>query len=406
MRKALAIGVLVLLVTALPAGAYDVYKYSQIGQPPDPVPDVNKLGGAQDNSCWLATAANMLAGAGWGLSDKTAQQNGDAIYGQLTGHFGTACGGMEERAINWWLLNYGYNPDAVDANYYRPTLTYNDVTHVDRTLTAADYDFLLNELTRCQYVGVSFVVPGQELGHAMTLVGGNYSSFHVPPGGLQASVWHDSDKTLGVNGDDPHANVWRNANNDWYVNYQDDGNPNNDLLAENYTTLCPGLQKPKSAIDNYDVAYYRDMAPDGSWFRTFREAGVKKDVFADPVWDDSFTLTLGNEIVQDYHKEVWLLIDYLDRDNNTDPNILLVTQQDPNGLSPTEIDYSPDNGQIRLHWVLDYQPAWEKIVFPLGKYCDLSGDVKDLNVATECIPEPATLALLALGGLAMLRRRK
>jgi hypothetical protein len=409
-RRILCLQLIVLLILSVSSGfAYDVYKNSQ---DMTPVPDVNKnpANPQPDNSCWLAVAANLLGGAGWGLSTQTAQQNADAIYGQLVNHFGVNFGGLEERAVNWWLLNYGYNPNAPDLQYYNPTKQYNDVTHVNRTLVAADYDFLLDELTRCQYVGVSFAIPGQELGHAMTLVGGNYSQWHMPPGMQQQSVWHDSDRNNIAPGDDVYTNRWQGSDPTatWYVDYQNTpANPNDDLLAENYTTLCPGLQKPKVAIDNYDVAFYRDMDPAGNWIRTFREAGAKKDVYADPYWDTNYvSLVIGNEFIPEYHKSIYLLIDYLDRDNNADPGITLITPQDQNGLAPTSIQYSPDFGQILLTWDLTYQPDWEKIVFPNVSYYDLSGDVKDFNIATYCVPEPGMIMLVVIGGLSLIRQRR
>ena len=49
-----------------------------------PPPDVDKSSSVQgvDNSCWEATAANMLAGAGYGTG-RTAQLRADQIYGQM-----------------------------------------------------------------------------------------------------------------------------------------------------------------------------------------------------------------------------------------------------------------------------------------------------------------------------------
>jgi len=67
---------------------------------------------------------------------------------------------------------------------------------------------------------------------------------------------------------------------------------------------------------------------------------------------------------------------------------------------------TPGGGQILYSWELDYQPAWEEILFPSEDFYCLSGDVKDFNIATQCVPEPATLALLLVGGLALIRRRK
>ena len=392
---------------ALAVPGYDIYKLSQDGTP---IPDVNKAGGLEDNSCWQAAAANLLAGAGWGKAGQSAAQNAAAIYGHMTAHFGTACGGYEERAINWWLANYGKNPNAPDTSYYDPNNSYTDVTHVLRTLSAGDYEFLLNELVRCQYVAVSFLKPREELGHVMTLVGGNRTPWAVPPGlGQQVAVWHDSDRNLNPPppSDDVLTNRWQGANINatWYLDYwQTPDVPDDDWLAENYTTLCPGLKKPKQAMENYDLAYFKDMDAAGKWFNTFREAGAKKDVYADPVWDDEhLRLTIGNEEIQNFTKDIWLLVDYLDRDNNVPPGITLDTPLEQ-GLTP-EIDYSPDYGQILLHWSLTYQPAWETFVFPTADYWALSGDVKDFDIATICIPEPTTVALLALGLIGLRRRR-
>lgn len=60
----------------------------------------------------------------------------------------------------------------------------------------------------------------------------------------------------------------------------------------------------------------------------------------------------------------------------------------------------------------DTQPAWEKIVFPSDEYVSINlvgnqgYNVLEWNIATECVPEPATLALVALAALSVLHRRR
>ena len=56
----------------------------------DPPPDADKEYGSNDATCWLATAANMLAGAGYGYSSpdtSSVQARADHIYEQLKDHF-------------------------------------------------------------------------------------------------------------------------------------------------------------------------------------------------------------------------------------------------------------------------------------------------------------------------------
>ena len=50
-----------------------------------PAPDADKSTpiAANDNSCWMATASNMLAGAGYG-NGTSVQQRADDIYGNMS----------------------------------------------------------------------------------------------------------------------------------------------------------------------------------------------------------------------------------------------------------------------------------------------------------------------------------
>lgn len=418
-----------LLILGLVAGSawgYDVYKYSQPEANRVPVPDADKpnvAGGMPappaDQSCWQAAAANILAGAGWGKAGNTPQQNAAAIYQQMKQHFGTAQPGNAGLAANWWLYNYGYNANAPDPAYYRPELTYNDVTRISYSYPGivpgggingpnpyGTYDWLLDELDRCQYVTVLWELANSAC-HWLTLVGGDYSVNGMFNG---QSVWHDSDRDwspppnppppVPTSDDNAYVNGV-NANNGWALPmYQT-------VWAQEAIVLCPGLQKRADAVGNYDYAYYWDQdAQTGEMFITSRTSGAKAQQYGDPTWivgQDSWVLEVPNEQIPDWQKVVQLLIDYTDRDNDVDPGITLML---PDGTSVMPaVQYSNDFGQILLTWELDIQPAWERIVFPDAKYLQLNGDVKDWNLATVCVPEPATAMLVLVVGVGLLRRR-
>jgi hypothetical protein len=70
----------------------------------DPAPDSDKPlpVPAGDNSCWLHTAANMLAGAGYGTGT-TVQARADDIWADMNSNYGTANGGWIDTALQWWL---------------------------------------------------------------------------------------------------------------------------------------------------------------------------------------------------------------------------------------------------------------------------------------------------------------
>jgi len=389
-----------------------------------PVPDVNKPGlptpNPGDLSCWMAAAANMLGAADYGTGVDAAAK-AQSIYTTLRNDLGWTNPGSSEYAINYWLYMYGKNPDSPE---FKPTHNYTDVTVGDSStlgrpfLNMNDYQFLQNELLRCQYIEVSFDNPA----HAMTFVGFSQSQ--------NTSTWHDSDYNTTSPGDDTYFTAVDAANNTWDLLDPATGAVVMDN-ADGYVLLCPGLNKPAEAMKNYDVAWFltdneqtqAGTPRDNRWTAEFREAGAKKDVFDDPYWlvagderymQDMPTVHIDNEIVEDMHKEISLLVDYRQRDQ--DPTTEQIMLQIPNpgdegaggvsALFPADSVEWNDSGQALFTWILDYQPAWEEIVFPDNWYFTLEGKVKDWDVATICTPEPATMALLGCGFLAILRKRR
>ena len=402
-------GLVLVTTVAYAQPQYDVYKYSQDGTT---VPDVDKgfHGHVGMPTCWQASAANVLGAAGYGIGHPlgglaTAQQRADHIYSQLTGDLGTMNLGRCERATNYWLYTYGKNPNSPE---YMPANAYTDVTVDDRgfvgglTLGGAnsDYNFLLNELTRCQYVNVSFYWPE----HCMTLVGGNT---WPDPGGFNNSIWHDSDRdrpdVVVTIDDDVYINA-ADGNGFWTLqNYVT-------MKANKYVTLCRGLNKPEKAVRNYDVAYYlQDPDNNGVWDPDFRVAGNMAPLYGNPVWESDSRVIVPNEFVEEMTKEVYLLVDYIDRVAGRVENVGLQIPGEAALRVATTVMPSADDGQLLFFWDLsdlDYQPDSETLVFPNGRYKSLDGYVKDWDVATICVPEPAMMGLLGLGAAGLLARRK
>jgi hypothetical protein len=138
-------------------------------------------------------------------------------------------------------------------------------------------------------------------------------------------------------------------------------------------------------------------------------AGAKAKTYAGPRWDPqdpNHKVIIGNEVIENNHKEIWLLVDYLDRNPNRNEQILLF--DDALGLqwAPTTVTDSNDGGQTLYYWQLTYQPASESILFPTEAYFTLNDYVKDWDVATLCIPEPGSMALIVAGAAAIALRRR
>jgi len=134
-----------------------------------------------DNSCWMATAANMLACVGYG-NGNTVQQRADDIYADMVANYGKTNTGWPEAALEWWLFDSPHNtwtnnPYTVVTPYGNKSMYPWDNPNIPQTIG--------NELRRCLSVGLwfSWPVAGATVGtggHATTAWGDNLASGTLP----------------------------------------------------------------------------------------------------------------------------------------------------------------------------------------------------------------------------------
>ena len=138
----------------------------------NPPPDVNSTSGTS----WLAVAANMLAGAGYGHG-LTVQDRAGEIFSNLVGHFGTsggsmAPGGFVHTALIWWL-NSSYN--VWPENPYDQVIVSGGSNHKPLASTNGPRDYISNILRNGDFVAISVSGPeymwGSSMRHFLTCWG-------------------------------------------------------------------------------------------------------------------------------------------------------------------------------------------------------------------------------------------
>jgi hypothetical protein len=211
--------------------------------PPAPTMPCNPGEPIIDNSCWLATASNMLAGAGYGTGT-TVQARADEIYGEMVAHYGKRCGGWTDAALSWWLSS-GNN--TWTDNPYTVVTVYGNKSPKNPWSNSNGSQFIGNELRRCQFVGlsISWPVAGSTIGsggHAIT-AWGDISLTKENPIPINPPVVRltDSDNETGGNVQNYRYDDYTNPNpggpnegNGWYINYD-----NNHPYIKHIVTLCP-----------------------------------------------------------------------------------------------------------------------------------------------------------------------
>ncbi len=225
----------------------------------DPPPDVDKAGGGgTDNSCWMATASNMLAGAGYGTGTDV-QARADEIYSEMVSNYGIANGGWADVALSWWLSSANNTWSAT--NPYTIVTVYGNKTRVP-WVNANGAQFIGNELRRCQFLGLSISWPTSGSsgsgGHAITAWGDNMGSGTLSTNPVSVMVT-DSDRDTG--GDvqtwdyDDYTNPnpgGSNNGNGWYFDYS-----TNHPFIKHIITLCPTDDPSDNELTQKVVGSYR-----------------------------------------------------------------------------------------------------------------------------------------------------
>ena len=190
---------------------------------------------SHDMSCWLATSANMLAGAGYG-NGSTIQARAEDIYLDLlnwrksldaTDVHGTKYGGWMNSALNWWLASsnntWTSNPYTVVTEYGSKGATPWSDSHGAR--------FIGNELREYKEVGIAIRWPRATAdghatgGHAITPWGDSGTSANLT-GNPTSFITADSDRDNGGDFQTYTYDSFTNPNpsgfdegNGWYFNF-------------------------------------------------------------------------------------------------------------------------------------------------------------------------------------------
>ena len=140
------------------------YTYKKMTNPPDV--DKDDYGHENDPTCWQATAANMLAAAGYGTG-ANVQARADSIYVQMNAKYGLNNGGWPDVAMKWWLSS-GHNTWTTNP-YIWVGVRGNRTVGIPWSNSAVP-QIVGNKIRMCEYVGIGFF-PNTGMGHVTAVWG-------------------------------------------------------------------------------------------------------------------------------------------------------------------------------------------------------------------------------------------
>ncbi|MBN1555281.1 MAG: PEP-CTERM sorting domain-containing protein [Phycisphaerae bacterium] len=201
----------------------------------------------------------------------------------------------------------------------------------------------------------------------------------------------------------------------WY----DDGNPTNTRQAWEFETNCGSLFAPEEVDNPFGTPCAAIGGPNAHWLEAFQGGpfGLRTGILSASVDGDYIEFNIPNEEDLTKYKEVVVLLTVAT--DNPDFVTESATTLTPSYSTGSGVAYrtcepivtTAADGwyYIEDHWIIDPQPECESYKLELKDPewtdgCTLWMD--EAVIYTRCVPEPATMSLLAVGALALARRRR
>jgi hypothetical protein len=319
----------------------------------DPAPDSDKTLPVPhgDNSCWIHTASNMLAGAGYG-NGSTVQDRATDIWNDMDPHYrlpnGNFNGGWPNTAIYWWLGST--NNTWASINSYTLVIPYGSYTMIP--WADADAPMMMgNALRACNMVGLGIRWPTDAVhadgtpvvgvgGHAITLWGDDQTSrdpLTNNPGGLRVA---DSDTDTGGDIQAYTYDAFNNPNpggpnegNGWYFNAY--GNPHPYISAAFILVQTSAGAGANSVLvmGSYKVQNTSDQAASDLHYNV----GTDVDILTYRTWLDWVATPT---ITEDQSPPRELTVDWVFTDTKVDPYAWVTISTELVETSWNSINYS------------------------------------------------------------------